>query len=285
MTEVLLDGVVFPESPRWRGDRLWFSDMHGKRVMTVETDGTAAVVAHLDDRPSGLGFLPDGSPLVVLMARRQVVKVTSDRLEVYADLSHIPCSYLNDMVVGPSGAAYVDCVYHRDPLDATDRGDRIALVRSDGTIVTAAQGKLIGPNGLALSPDGQSLVVAEPRAHRVTTFTITADGSLTSRKTLASGSGIQPDGLCLDAEGAVWIGAVRAGEFLRLLPGGRIANRISAGGKWAIACVLGGSDRRTLFMTTANVPANPVGGLHGNLSESRGFIETARVEVPGAGTP
>jgi len=285
LSQVMVTGLVFPESPRWHDGRLWFSDMHGQRIMTAALDGSTQIVAELDDRPSGLGFLPGGIPLAVLMAHKQLVKILDSGLEIHADLTHIPCSYLNDMVVDRHGTAYVDCVFHRGPDDATDMGDCIAIVRAEGTVAIAGVGDLIGPNGLALSPDGGSLVVAEPRARRVSKFAITSNGRLDDRRTFAQGEAIQADGLCLDAEGAVWIGAIRSGRFLRVAEGGQVLETVNVGDKWAIACVLGGPDRRTLYMTTARVPGDPVGGLTGNLNQSLGFIEIATVGVPGAGTP
>src|SRR6266852_5709537 len=150
--KVLLDGLVFPESRRWFGDTLWFADMFGKRVMTVQMDGTAKVIAEFDDWTSGIGFLPDGSPIVVLMKSRKIVRLSTDGSpSLHADLTSLPADLLNDMVVDSTGRAYVDCLRRpvADSLNSA-RGDSIALVEPNGQSRILETGELIGPNGLAI---------------------------------------------------------------------------------------------------------------------------------------
>jgi sugar lactone lactonase YvrE len=279
---VLLDGIVFPESPRWHQDRLWFVDMFGGRVMTVDLNGRSEVIASFDDRPSGLGFLPNGSPIVVLMGQRRIVRL--DNGEVHADLSELGGEFLNDMVVDNHGRAYVDCLYPR-PDPTQDAGDSIVMVELNGSFRVVAKGGLFRPNGLVITPDGRNLVVAMGPIHSLMAYTVHDDGSLSDQRLYAGTKEEGIDGICLDAAGAVWIASPRTGHFVRVLPSGEFDQIVNVEGKWATACMLGGHDRLTLFMTTAKVPENPKGGLGGNLHKSTGFIEVMQVNVPGAGLP
>jgi sugar lactone lactonase YvrE len=283
--EVLVDNLVFPESPRWRDDRLWFVDMFGQRVMTVDLEGHTTLVATFDDRPSGLGFLPDGTPIVVLMTKRQIVRMERGGTSLHADLSAIPAEYLNDMVVGSSGRAYVDLL--RPPTPNRDRlGDHcIMVVEPDGQYDVAASGDLFRPNGLVISADGTTLIAAESVGHRLSAFNIDEDGLLSNRRVFAETGEDVPDGICMDEEGAVWIGSPTTNRFVRFRDGGEVAQIIDVEGRWALACVLGGRDRRTLFMATSRVPLNPQPGMVGNLQDSKGFIETLVVDIAGAGIP
>jgi sugar lactone lactonase YvrE len=298
MNRVLVDNLIFPESPRWEVDRFWFVDMFAGRVMTADLDGNTSVVAQFDDRPSGIGFLPDGSPIVVLMDGRKIVRINSDgSIEVHADLSAEPAQYLNDMVVDVNGRAYVDLL-----RDAPSTDHCIMLVEPDGTYSVGASGVTGRPNGLVITDDGKTLLAAESSGHRVTAFTIGADGSLRDSRVYADAGEDVPDGICLDQEGAVWIGSPSTQRFIRVREGGQILDTINVEGKSALACVLGGPDRRTLFMATSippgpndtgleNVPSGAealVANLPPNfvrLMASKGFMEIATVDVPGAGRP
>jgi len=276
----LADGLRFPESPRWRDGRLWFSDMFARRVMVVDIDGHTDVVAQLDDEPSGLGFLADGTPLVVLMNRRQLVWLDSHgKPHVFADLSHVAGSFLNDMVVTSDGRAYVDSIVDNGAVGT----DKIILVEPDGRDRVAADSErfelMERPNGLIITPDQKTLIFATTAKQRLAAMNIDADGSLSSPCVFADTPGAAPDGICLDAEGAVWAGGLESNQFLRLERGGRALESISVNDRLAVACVLGGPDRRTLFLLSAI-------GQRGHLREaSAGFIDMATVEVPGAGWP
>ena len=284
---VLIDDLVFPECPRWHDNRLWFVDMFGHRVMTADLDGTTEVVAEFDDRTGGLGFLPDDTPIVVLMEHRRIMRLEKDgRTSLHADLSAIPAENLNDMIVDDVGRAYVDCIKGRPADPTVDVGDCIVMVDPDGQYRIAAQGGLHRPNGLALTPDGRTLIAAELTMHRLTAFEIEDDGTLSNRRPFAPVPNELPDGICLDAEGAVWVASARTNRYVRVLPGGQITESVTVDeGKWTSACVLGGEDRRTLFMTAAKVPPIPRGGMKGNLHESVGSIMTVRVDVAGIGRP
>jgi sugar lactone lactonase YvrE len=271
-TRVLLDGLVFPESPRWRDGLLWFSDLQSGRVTTVDLRGNASVVAQLDDRPSGLGFLPDGTPLVVSADRRHVLRIENGATTVHADLSSLDAEWLNDMVVDEHGRAFVDVIGTRAHPENDEPVDRIACVEADGSWRIAAE-RVLRPNGIVITEDGTTLIHATTRWRRLTAWTIEEDGQLTAPRLWADTKRWTPDGICLDAEGAIWIGGLSKEHFVRVLPGGELDRTISVPGRWATACMLGGPDGRTLFMATAE---------H---EEGRGYIETIEVDVPRAGRP
>jgi sugar lactone lactonase YvrE len=292
-----LEGIVFPESPRWQGGGFWFVDMFGRRVLTTDLSGPATVMAESDDNLSGLGFLPEGTAIVVSMHRRQLLPLNPAK-PPHADLTGVPASHLNDMVIGASGRAYVDCLQRRASMDSgEDVGDSILLVDPAGACRTAYEGGLIRPNGLAICADGKTLIVAETLAGRLTAFTIDEqDGSLSQRRLYADTGGRKPDGICVDEAGAVWFGSPRTAEFVRVLAGGQVTDVIPVPGRSAIACVLGGPDRRTLLMASAKVPeplTEPVSSDTGNLQDAiearlrkaQGFVSVATVPVPGTGWP
>src|SRR5436190_1868681 len=183
--DVVVDGLTFPEAPRWRDGKLWFSDFYTQRVLTVDPRGTLETVVEVPQRPSGLGW----------------------------------------------------------------------------------------------TPDGRTLIVAETLAHRLTAFDIAADGALSNRRLFAALDSCFPDGICLDAEGAVWVADARTPRVLRVLDGGRIERTIPTGARFAFACMLGAQDRRTLYLCTST-------GSGPAMADKRdGAIESVRVDVPGAGLP
>ena len=289
---VLLDGLRFPESPRWHDNWLWFSDILAHAVYAVDTGGECELVLTVDDRPSGLGFLPDGSLLVCGMAKKRLLRKGPEGVRVHADLSGLEIEHINDMVVDAQGRAYVGARRRDDPRKEPD--DLVVLVTPDGGVRVAASG-MHRPNGAVITPDGKTLIVAETRREALTAFDIATDGSLENPRTFASTpSGRGPDGVCLDAEGAVWIGAPRGDQFLRIREGGAVTARVTVEGRRAVACMLGGSDRRTLFMLTAWRTPGVGGSITSFSSESLrsdreapnvGLIETLQVDVPGAGYP
>lgn len=294
MQTVLAEGLVFPEGPRWHMDQLWVADQHAHQILTFDMKGRKKLVAEFDDKPSGLGFLPDGTPLATLMRKRQIVRFGNGRVSVYADLNSLPGHNLNDMVIDGNGRAYVG---NRTKVKRDASGAPVRVERSDETVVLvepdgrfrAVADDMRGPNGAAITPDGKTLIVAESFGNRLSAFTIEKDGSLTNRRVFAE-LGAVPDGICLDAEGAVWVGLVFNSEFVRVRDGGEILQRIPlAGNKWAIACILGGPSRRSLFMLTAfqsheNL-ARMVDFQADLTSTSKGFVETMEVSVAGAGWP
>ncbi len=271
----LAEGFVFAEGPRWRNGKLWFSDMHGEAVYTTTLLGETVRVLELPgQKPSGLGFLPDGSVLIVSMADRALLRLGPDgSSSVHARLDHLVPDELNDMVVTPGGTAFVGS-YNTEP------GAGLLLrVAPDGATAVAADG-LDFPNGSVISPDGRTLIVAESKGRRFTAFDIDSRMNLGGRRVVATTPDAAPDGIALDAEGGIWAGFPLAHEFRRVLPGGEISDRIPTGEQMAIACALGGEDRRTLFLLSAT------DWSASNLDGARtSTIGTVRVRVPGAGVP
>jgi len=279
-TKILLDGLCFPEGPRWHEGRLWFSDMHARRVVRVGLDGRAETVVEVPERPAGLGWLPDGRLLVVSMRDRRLLRLDPDGLTRVADLAHIATFDANDMVVDRHGRAYVgnfgfDLIANEPP-----RGTALARVDPDGKTYVAAT-DLIFPNGMVITPDERTLIVAESFGARLTAFDVDPkDGALSKRRVFASlEGGAIPDGIALDAEGAVWVASPTTGDCLRVHEGGRISRRVRGAGL-AYACALGGPGRRTLFICTAEThhPQECV-------EKRTGRIEQVAVDVAGAGWP
>jgi sugar lactone lactonase YvrE len=292
--EVLLDGLGFPEGPRWHDERLWFSDFSRRTLYRVGLDGQPAVVVQLDDTPSGLGFLPDGTAILVAMHTRRLLRITDGGTEVYADLGRVGGDFLNDMVVDGEGNAYVgtrsrDMRPSRSPLAARYAVDSLLFVDPDGHFRVAAD-HLVAPNGTVIAPDGSFLVVAETYAHRLTRFDRATDGSLRNRRVFAEVPGSFPDGACLDAEGAVWFGSPYTNEFVRVADGGAVSDRVPLPG--GVACMLGGEGRRTLFFLGVDPRALPEPDSTGPPPASQsevpptgGHIWTRPARHPGAGWP
>jgi len=276
--EVLLQGLKFGEGPRWHDGRLWFSDFYVHRVAAVDLDGRDETIVAVPQRPSGLGWTPQGELLVVAMLDRSVYRFDGKALRRHADLSALAGGLCNDMVVDAAGRAYVGNFGYDRHNNAPPRNTRIIRVDPDGR-AAAVGTELHFPNGMVITPDGRTLVVAETFAHRLSAFDVGPDGSLANHRVFAALDGIYPDGICLDAEGAVWVTDARGHDVLRVLPGGRIAQKVNTGERRSYACMLGGPDRRTLFVIT-----NTDSGLK-MAEKTDGRIEIVRVDVPGAGLP
>jgi sugar lactone lactonase YvrE len=278
-TKPFAQDFVFLEGPRWHEGKLWVSDMFGQTVYTLTPDGARQEVAKFPNRPSGINFLPDGSVVIVSMADRKLMKVDNGRLSEYADLSAALPYDINDCVCAANGDIYVgtfgyDVFAHEEPRPAT-----LTLVKRDGSIKTVAD-EVQFPNGAVITPDGKTLVVAETFVGKLTAFDIQADGSLTNRRSFADIAPYTPDGICLDRDGAIWVAAFEQGEFIRVREGGEITHRIDTGGRRAVACNLGGADGKTLFclIYDGDLDDIPKGARNA-------LIETAQVEVAGAGSP
>lgn len=279
--KLLLDGLEFAEGPRWHDGRLWLADMIGHKVIAVDLSGTPEVIAEFDDEPSGLGFLPDGTPIVVLRAYKHLVALGGSSPSLYADLSSVECESLNDMVIDGQGRAYVDAVVRRAEPGTDDVGEGIVYVDAHGQIVDVTLG-LINPNGLAISADGRELVVAETWLNRLTTFPISDSGRLIDdRMVFADLDDATPDGICLDADGAAWVGCAAAAKFVRVARGGEILAEIDTGGSWAVACAFGGNSRTTLFLLSADTSRETLRKPGGTKSR----IEILELDVPGVGWP
>jgi len=276
-TKVLLDGLAFGEGPRWHDGRLWFSDVHAYQVMTLDLCGRTETIIGVPGQPSGLGWLPDGRLLVVSTTDRRLLRLESGGLVEAADLSKLASHPCNDMVVDRQGRAYIGHFgfdYPSQPFAPAE----VILVMPDGSARVVAE-QMAFPNGSVITPDGRTLIVAETYGARLTAFDIQPDGSLTGRRLWASTSPAVPDGICLDADGAIWIASPTTREVVRIKEGGQVATRISLS-RPAFACMLGGTNLRTLFVLTAE--SSVPGEVRAKLS---GRVEIVEVDVPGAGLP
>ena len=247
-------GLAFPEALRWHDGALWFSDFYLQRVARATPAGELRTVVELDDQPSGLGWLPDGRLLVVAMKTRRVLRLDPGGLQVHADLSGLvdwPC---NDMLVDAQGRAYVGNFGFDLHARAAFAPTSLLLVTPDGEARVVA-GDLHFPNGMALTADGRTLLVAESYGKRLTAFDVGADGALSRRRVWASfeEKGVAPDGICLDGEGAVWMASPVSREVLRVREGGAVTHRIATG-EQATACALAGD---ALYVSAGRVMVTP----------------------------
>ncbi|MGO9422999.1 SMP-30/gluconolactonase/LRE family protein [Roseiarcus sp.] len=289
-TRVLCEGLYFGEAPRWRDGRLWFSDFYARAVKSVSLAGDVRVEFALDDdAPSGLGWTPDGALLVVSMAKRRVLKRAPDgAITVHADLSPVAAFLSNDMVVDAEGGAYAGDFGFDFHDEALKRGEmavfadhpatKLARIAPDG-LVTAVADEMHFPNGSVITPDGKTLIVGETLAARLTAFDIGPDGTLSGRRVWAPTWPRAPDGICLDASGAVWIANPVGPECARIQAGGEVMDTVATS-QHCYACMLGGEDGRTLFMMTApsSIPARAA-------AAPKGRIDIATVDSPHAGLP
>jgi sugar lactone lactonase YvrE len=290
----LISGLSFTECPRWRDGRLYFSDFYTHRVIAVATDGTAETLAHVPGQPSGLGFLPDGRMLIVSMRDRKVLRrEINGSLVEHADLSGLTAWLCNDMLVDRDGRAWVGNFGFDLSGGGPARTTVLISVEPGGAAQVAADG-LGFPNGMVLTPDGGTLIVAETTMNRLTAFHV-ASGSLGERRTWAAFGdppasadvaemlkqvAVVPDGICLDAEGAVWVADAANSRLLRVGEGGRIIEERKTEGIGVFACMLGGDDGRTLFACVAPTFREAEASVNHHAS-----ILMTRVDVPHAGLP
>ena len=280
MTErsILIDGIYFGEGPRWRDGHLWLSDFYAHEVLKVDEAGNRSHVARVPEQPSGLGWLPDGSMLIVSMKDRKLMRLADGALSEYADMSSIATWHCNDMVVSADGRAYVGNFGYDHYNEPEEKTANLVRVDPDGSVHLADSG-LLFPNGSIITPDGKTLVVGETRGNRLTAWDIAADGGLSNRRLWADLGKNFPDGICLDEEGAIWVADPRLRETIRVKEGSEVTHRISTGEFGSYACMLGGTDRKTLYICTAP------GSGPGAAEARKGQIEYCRVDVPGAGLP
>ena len=283
-TDLVLDGLAFGEGPRWRGDQLWFSDMHDERVLRF-TPSTGALdeIARVPGKPSGLGWDADGALLVVSMDDRRLLRWSgggADELTEVADLSSYTDRPINDMVVRPGGLAYIGGFGFDLHAGEAVRPTVLLAVDPATGAHRAVADELGFPNGMVITADGRTLIVAESMAAQLSAFTIDDDGSLHGRRVWAPLAPAFPDGICLDAEGCIWIASPGDRACLRVREGGEVVDRVTTGDQMAIACALGGDDGRTLYVCTSR-------GIDPQKAKERrtGRIEAVVVDVPGGGSP
>jgi sugar lactone lactonase YvrE len=274
----LLDGGRYFEGPRWHDGRLWFVDCMARTLLSVNLAGERQEHATFDDTPCGTGVLPDGRIVVLTMNKKQLFAFANGRLEPYADLSAVAKGTIDDMIIDGQGRAWVgDLGFNMPP--PPDRGavGRIILVMPDGSARVVAEG-LRFPNGIAVSADHTRLVVAEMDGACLADYDIDADGALRLNGRL--GQMNAPDGICLDRDGAVWVASFTEDAFIRIGRDGEEIRRIAVPGRRALACALGGPDRKTLFCLSA---ATSYEELRQRKSSSR--IDIVAVETAGSGYP
>lgn len=288
-TRLLCDGIYFGEGPRWHDGRLWFSDFFARAVKSTSPAGDLRTEFTIDDQPSGLGWMPDGSMLVVSQVKRKLLRRTSDgTISIHADLSGVATFHCNDMVVDASGRAYIGNFGFDLDKELEARGAEsviashgtanLACVAPDGKVSVAAT-DMHFPNGSVITPDGKTLIVGETLGGCLTAFDIGRDGALANRRQWAPTWPRIPDGIALDAKNRIWIANPIAPECALIAEGGEVVEVIETG-QPCYACMLGGPEGKTLFMLTA-----PTSIAHEAAAAPKGKLLVATVDVPRAGLP
>lgn len=272
-TNVLIKDLKFPEALRWHDDRLWFSDMEDRKIKSVNVKGEIETTLEVPNRPSGLGWLPDGRMLVVSMEDRKLLQLELGALKEFADLSKLATYHLNDMVISEHGCAYIgnfgfDYINNQPFIPAA-----IIMVTPEREIKIVAE-NMSFPNGMVIIPDGKTIIIAETLSARLTAFDIKSDGTLINKRLWADLKSIPPDGICLDEEDAIWVAAPGQHRAVRVLEGGSITHVVEVKNE-AYACMLGGPNLTTLFIATST----------SHLIREKGQIEYVEVDVPKAGFP
>jgi sugar lactone lactonase YvrE len=284
--EPFIDGLYFGECPRWHEGRLWYSDFFDNKVFSVSPEGDRRVEVSFDGEPAGLGWLPDGRLLVNSRLDRAIMRREDDGGFVrHGDLEPWATWHANDMVVASNGQAYagnfgfdLDGLYDGTVEATAITAASLVRVDPDGTSHEAAT-DLEFPNGAVITDDGATLIIAESMGGRLTAFDRQSDGALTNRREWAALSGVAPDGICLCADGSVWVANALAPECVRVAEGGEVLERVATS-MHCYACMLGDDDRRTLYLVVAadSHAAKARAARHGAL-------EKVRTTVPGAGLP
>jgi sugar lactone lactonase YvrE len=272
-----MTGLALGESPRWHEGRLWFSDWGAQEVVAVDLEGDSEVMARPQSFPFCIDWLHDGRLLVVAGSEARLLRQELDgSLVTHADLTAISSHPWNEIVVDGRGNAYLNSIGFDFP-DGDFAPGIVALVTPDGSARQVADGVAF-PNGMAVTPDNSTLIVAESYGNSLAAFDIATDGSLSNRRLWADLEGDFPDGICLDAENAVWYGDVPNRRCVRVREGGEVLETIELD-RGCFACMLGGADDRTLFMMAAEWPAAMAGG------ERTGQVLTAQAPAPADGWP
>jgi sugar lactone lactonase YvrE len=269
--EPLANGFCFGEGPRWFEGLLWFSDMLGEAVHTSTLGGSLTTLPLPGHCPSGLGFRPDGSLLIASTEDRKVLRYDGETVVEIADLTPLVPASLGDMVIDDAGRAYIG--------SQAFSGGVIVRLDPDNSATVVAE-DLDFPNGMVITPDRKTLIVAESIGRRLTAFTIDDHGALGDRRVFADGLDGPPDGIALDAEGGVWTSMTLAHQFERIVAGGAVTDRIDMGERVAVACALGGPERRILFLLSST-DAYPQRLVGTRLSR----LDAVQVATPGAGLP
>jgi sugar lactone lactonase YvrE len=282
MLDTLLTGLAFGESPRWHDGRLWFSDMGTHELIAARLDGSAERIAEIPGMPMGTGWLPDPDGRMLIVSSRDGLLLRREpdgSLVTHAELASLDAHPWSDMVVDGRGNAYAGNIGFDFP-GGTPAAGILALITPGGSVRQVADDVMF-PNGVAVTPDNQTLILAESYASRLTAFDIAADGGLSGRRVWADlGAGV-PDGICIDTEGAVWYADVPNKHCVRVQEGGKVLQTVDVD-RGCFACALGGADGRTLFIMAAEF-AGPASMAPG--APRTGQVLTAAAPAPGAGWP
>lgn len=293
--KIVAAGFTYTEGPRWHNGELWFVDFYTKTVNRVDAEGTVHAMATVEGQPSGLGWLPDDTLIIVSMKDKKVLRLEDDgSLSLYADIEPFCSGYANDMVVAPNGNAYIG----HFGFDLMGGGDHeladVLLVRPNGQVEVVAR-ELSFPNGMVITPDEKTLIVNELFGNRISKFDIRADGTLGPRQDFANygwpgdepdwqkrvaNATIAPDGLTLDAEGAVWAADTSNARAVRIADGGAILDEVGVAPDGVFAVALGGADGRSLFLSLA-----PDFDETARSAVREAKVGVVKVDVPHAGTP
>lgn len=253
MPDILVDGLMFGEGPRWHDGALWLSDMHAQQVLKVSPDGKVEVIVELaNDQPSGLGWLPNGDLLIVSMTDRRLLRYDGYDLALHADLSELASFTCNDMVVDAHGRAYVGNfgfdLHNRAPQAPAE----LICVEPNGQARVVAE-DLMFPNGTVITPDGKTLIVGESWGRCLTAFDIDTQGELSGRRVWAAlPEGALPDGICLDAAGGIWSASPSSNDCIRQIEGGEVTHRIDLE-RGAYACMIG-ENNLYILTSSSSVP-------------------------------
>jgi len=248
--KILLTGLCFGEGPRWRDNALWLSDMHGQKVIKVTPEGSSQTMVELkDDQPSGLGWLPDGKLLIVSMSQRRLLSWDGSELSDYADLSGLASWHCNDMVVDSVGNAYVGNFGFDLHNGKSPKSAEIVRVDPDGHCSLVAE-DVFFPNGMVITPDNKTLIVAETFGRCLSAFDIDKNGDLGGKQTWAKlPERAVPDGICLDAAGGIWSASPTTNECIRQIKGGEVTHQIKTD-RGAFACMIG--DGKIYVLTSSS---------------------------------
>ncbi|OLD82403.1 MAG: gluconolaconase [Ktedonobacter sp. 13_1_20CM_4_53_7] len=277
--QTLMTGLAFGESPRWHDDRLWFSDWGAQEVIAVDLEGKSEVITRIQSFPFCIDFLPDGRLLVVSARDQLLLRMEPDgSLVTHANLTSLSDHPWNEIVVDGRGNAYLNNIGFDFPGGEFATGI-IALVTPDGSTRQVADGVAF-PNGMVVTPDNATLILAESYGKRLTAFDIAADGGLSNRRVWADLGDGAPDGICLDAVNAIWYGDVPNKRCVRVREGGEVLQTIDLD-RGCFACALGGADKRTLFLvaTEWSGTTSMAGGAR------TGQVLVVEAPAPGVGWP
>jgi sugar lactone lactonase YvrE len=286
-----IEGLHFGECPRWHDGRLWYVDFYAGTVVSTDEDANTRIELEVPGEPAGIGWLPDGRLLVVARKPRTVLRLEPDgQLVEHGDLKPMAGFYGNDMVVDSAGRAYVGNFGFDLDGFIEERGP-VALVEPPGPPTTPliridpdgsahiAADDISFPNGTVITPDGATMILAETLGGRLTAFDVGPDGELSGRRVWAQLPWCAPDGICLDADGNVWVANAISQECWLVTEGGEVIDRVATSLN-SFACMLGGADRRTLYIMTAPTSTESVVS-----AQRTARVEQARVRVGGAGLP